>query len=78
MVARDRRKPLLRHSEQKDLSSRQSSSLGKGRHVGSATEEHVSCNPKRFEKVVPVRAVTLYVTQWVVRSDVRVNAVAVR
>ncbi len=77
MVAKESRKPLLRHSEQKVLSSRQSSSLGKGRHTGSATEEQLSCRPRRFEKVEPVDAVTLYVTQCVVRSEVRVKAVAV-
>jgi hypothetical protein len=77
MVAKERRKPLLRHSEQKVLSSRQSSSLGKGRHRGSASDEQLSCRPKCFEKVEPVDAVTLYVTQCVVRSDARVKAVAI-
>lgn len=77
MVAKESRKPLLRHSEQKVLSSRQSLSLGKGRHAGSATDEQLSCSPRCLEKVDPVDAVTLYVTQCVVKSDVRVSAVAV-
>lgn len=41
MVAKEMRNPLLRHMEQKNWSSRQSSSLGNGRHDGSSTEEQL-------------------------------------
>lgn len=77
MVAKESRKPLVRQSEQKVLSSRQSSSLGKGRHAGSATDEQLSWSPRRLVKVEPVDAVTLYVTQCVVKSETMVRAVAV-
>jgi len=77
MVAKESRKPLLRQNEQNCLSSRQSSSLGNGWHDGSASVEQLSWSPRCFEKVAPVEAVTLYVTQCVVRSEARVSPVAI-
>lgn len=79
MVAKESRKPLLRHMEQKNWLPRQSSSSGKWRHGGSVTDEQLSCRPMCLPKVEPVlSAVTVYDTQCGVRIDAIVTAVAAR
>lgn len=77
MVAKEMRKPLLLHMEQKNWSSRQSSSLGKGLQIGSSTEEQLLWRPMYLVNVEPVSAVTEYDTQCGVRMDTIVKTVAV-
>jgi hypothetical protein len=77
MVAKDMRKPELRHMEQKNWSPRQSASSGKGRQLGSLVEEHDSCSPMWWLNVALVfSACTVYETQFGVRMETIVSAVA--
>lgn len=76
MVAKESRKPLLRHMEQKNWSPRQSSSSGKWRHGGSSSDEQLWCSPRCLPYVAPeLPAVTEYDIQYGVVMEAIVIAV---
>lgn len=76
MVAKESRKPLLRHMEQKNWSPRQSSSSGKWRHGGSSSDEQLWCSPRCLPYVAPeLSAVTEYDIQYGVVMEAIVIAV---